>query len=94
MHGLMHIQNILMGLFKMNNVRRKALNAIISELEDIQSRLEAINDEENEAYDNMPDSIQESERGEQSYNAMNSMSDALSSIESAISEIENARDGG
>lgn len=56
----------------MNAKRRKALGAIITKLEEleslrqeIQEQLEEIMDEEQEALDNMPESLQEGERGQQ-----------------------------
>ena len=56
----------------MNAKRRKALRAIITRLEEleslrqeIQERLEEVMEEEQEALDNLPESLQESERGQQ-----------------------------
>ena len=46
----------------MNNVRRKALAEIQSQIETLKDHLEAIKDEEEEARDNIPESMQESER--------------------------------
>ena len=48
----------------MNKNRRKAIGDIYDKLIDIQSDLECIRDEEQEAFDNLPESIQYSERGE------------------------------
>lgn len=54
----------------MNNERRKQLKAIAKQLgtiadnlEDQQILLEQIYDDESEAFDNMPESLQESDRG-------------------------------
>lgn len=54
----------------MNNERRKQLKAIAKQLgtiadnlEDQQVLLEQIYDDESEAFDNMPESLQESDRG-------------------------------
>ena len=54
----------------MNNERRKQLKAIAKQLgtiadnlEDQQILLEQVYDDESEAFDNMPESLQESERG-------------------------------
>lgn len=48
----------------MNNKRRKELKEIIELIDQARLRLEAVADEEEEAYYNLPDSLQESERGE------------------------------
>lgn len=56
----------------MNAKRRKSLQAVITKLEaleslrqEIQEELEEIMEEEQEALDNMPESLQEGERGQQ-----------------------------
>ena len=49
----------------MNKERRKRLDDVISALEDLQAEIASIAEEEREAYDNMPDSLRDSERGEQ-----------------------------
>ena len=56
----------------MNAQRRKALKAVITKLEDLESlrqeikeELEDIMDEEQESFDNMPEGLQESDRGQQ-----------------------------
>lgn len=48
----------------MNKQRRKSLEDIIERLESAKADIEDVRDEETEAYDNMPDSLRESERGE------------------------------
>lgn len=49
----------------MNKERRKRLDDVISQLEEIQAEVASIAEEEREAFDNMPESLQCSERGEQ-----------------------------
>lgn len=68
----------------MNNKRRKEISKISSILEDVKFRLSVVVDEEQEAFDNMPESLQGSERGCESEEALDSMNDALDSIDSAI----------
>ena len=48
----------------MNKARRKWLEEVIAKLEEQKDELENIQSEEQEAYDNMPESLQYSERGE------------------------------
>ena len=72
----------------MNNKRRKEISSISSILEDVKSRLSTVIDEEQEAFDNMPESIQGSDRGCESEEALDSMNDALDSIESAIEYLD------
>lgn len=48
----------------MNAARRKEIGKAVQLLEDAKNILEYVCDEEEEAFDNMPESLQESERGE------------------------------
>jgi hypothetical protein len=62
----------------MNRERRKRLAAL--KLDEVKAELESIRDEEQEAYDNMPESLQDGERGE----AMAAIVDALEEVVSAL----------
>lgn len=72
----------------MNAKRRKALRVIIARLEDleslrreIQERLEEIKDEEQEALYNMPECLQESERGQHMQDYIDAMEDVLGEMD-------------
>ena len=72
----------------MNKMRRKELARIVSRLEalealrlEIKEELGAVMDAEQEAFDNLPESLQESERGQQ-------MQDCLDAMESAMDDLE------
>lgn len=73
----------------MNAKRRNAINSIINDLidkfEDLKSeaidQLSEIRDEEQEAYDNLPEALQYSERGE-------NMQDCIDALESFMSDLE------
>lgn len=47
----------------MNKDRRKRLSDIIAKLEALQSEIQSLAEEERECFDNMPEGLQESERG-------------------------------
>lgn len=75
----------------MNKTRRKKLEALRDKLLEFQSsaleikeQLDALRDEEKDAYDNMPESLQNSEKGL----AMNSGIDSLDSVVTALEEID------
>ena len=84
----------------MNKARRKELAAIIEKLEqldalreEIRERLEDIRDDEQDAFDNMPESLQESERGEQMQEYIDIMENVTSEldlidIEDLVSQVE------
>ena len=74
----------------MNKNRRKALKALMDQLEDIKSSLEEIQSEEEDYRDNIPENLQGSERYEIADTACDNLYDAVSSLEDAISSIEAA----
>ena len=71
----------------MNNTRRKAIMKIAERLEELKTDFELLRDEEQEAFDNMPESIQESERGEQMQEAIDALDEACCSIDEAIDRL-------
>jgi hypothetical protein len=66
----------------MNRQRRKELARIYNVLQDCVSDLEFVRDEEQEAFDNLPESLQYSEKGEL-------MEECVDNIESVITDLEN-----
>lgn len=74
----------------MNKVRRKNLQSIVDQLEELKSSLEDIQAEEEEYRDNMPENLQSSERYELADAACDSLSDAVDSLDEVISSIEAA----
>jgi len=71
----------------MNKQRRKELDTIYRKIEDIMQDLETVCGDEQDAYDNLPESFQESDRGETMYNAIDNMESALSSLGEAMDYI-------
>ena len=65
----------------MNAARRKAISVIYDDLQSIKERIESIRDEEQEAHDNLPDSLQYGEKGE-------AMQESADTIDSAVSDID------
>ena len=60
-------------------------------MSEVLAELEGVLEEEQEAFDNMPESLQTSERGEISENAIGEIESAIENISDAIDSIENAR---
>ena len=71
----------------MNKQRRKELDTIYRKIEDLMQDLETVCGDEQDAYDNLPESFQESDRGETMYNAIDNMESALSSLGEAMDYI-------
>jgi len=74
----------------MNRIRRKQLTDLIDRLYVIQADLEILKDEEEEARDNIPENMQDSERYEAADAACENLDSALSSLEEMIEYIEEA----
>lgn len=68
----------------MNARRRKELTKISDKLMEIQAELQFINEAEQEAYDNTPESLQETDRYAESEEAISAMEDADGAIQEAI----------
>ena len=88
----------------MNKARRKRIASVIHTLENIidydliesvKDELEDILYEEEDAYDNMPENLQYSMRGEESSDAIDSLQEAVDALEEAIdtlNELDNLKD--
>lgn len=74
----------------MNKQNRKVIEGYISSLEDIKQNVEYMLDEENEKYENMPEGLQDSERGEAIQNAIDNLESASDSIGDAIEYLNGA----
>lgn len=74
----------------MNNARRKEINKAISLLQEALSILEAARDEEGDTFDNMPENLQNSERGQMTQEAFGYLEEGCCSLEDVISSCENA----
>ena len=67
----------------MNMQRRKRIEKVGRMLEELLEEITALQEEEQEAYENMPESLQSSERGEAMYEAIENLESAVQSIEEA-----------
>lgn len=65
----------------MNKLRRRQLRAALDLLDEARSILETVQEDEQEAFDNMPESLQSSERGEAMEETISNLEDAVSSLE-------------
>ena len=71
----------------MNATRRKSLVEVTDLLQRAKDLLETVVDDERDALDNMPDSLRDSDRGQDMEAGLDSMDGAVSEIESAIDQI-------
>lgn len=74
----------------MNKQNRKVIEGYINSLEDIKSCIETMLEYETEKLDNMPEGLQESERGEALQNAIDNLESASDAIGEAIDYLNEA----
>lgn len=74
------------GRSKMNNQRRRKLKKVIDLADDIMALMEDIKAEEEDAYDNLPESIQNSERGETMQQAIDTMDEFMGNLDTSYLE--------
>ena len=74
----------------MNMKRRKSLKELYQLIEDAKAQLEAILEEEEEARDNIPESLQDSERYQVAEEACENMEEAVSGLDDVLEYIESA----
>ena len=75
------LRNVFKELRAMNKERRKQIEEVIDSLGELKEQIEAIGSEEQEAFDNLPEGIQYSDRGE-------AMSENASDLEQAGSDLD------
>lgn len=74
----------------MNKDRRKKLDEIIEQLEALSSEIEEIKDDEDAAYENLPESMQNGEKGDKMMEAVTNMDEAIDRIEDAVMALKEA----
>ncbi len=72
----------------MNKERRKRLQEVIDQLENLKEEVSSICEEEQEAYDNMPESLQDGERGSQMYENISTLEDQESNFDDLIESLQ------
>lgn len=77
----------------MNAARRKNLKEILAKLSEVRSDLEAIASEERDAFDNLPQGLQEGDRGQAMDAAATALEDAFSELETMESTLEELLEG-
>ena len=72
----------------MNKERRKKIEKAADTILDLKEVLEEVRDEEEDAHLNLPESLQNSERGEQMQEYVDILYDAITSLDEAQSRLE------
>lgn len=72
----------------MNKQRRRKLEDVLDRLQGCMTDLEYIKEEEQEAYDNLPESLQYSEKGEQMQENVDDIDYVISDLDSVNNSLE------
>ena len=75
----------------MNKQRRNSIQKALDQLADIRSSVEEINTEEQDAFDNLPESFQDAERGETIQEAIDFLETATGDLDAVIDSLEQAQ---
>jgi len=74
----------------MNKLRRESIQHVITDLENLRVTINNLWDEEQDAFDNLPEGLQSSERGEAMENAAYNLEEACEGLASVIESLEEA----
>lgn len=78
----------------MNKYRRRILTRVTENLENIKCTVEEVKDEEEQSYENLPESLMCSEKGSSMMDNVEYLNDAVSNIDDAINNINDAINNG
>lgn len=76
----------------MNKERRKRLDEVINQLEELQAEVASIGEEEREAYDNLPDSLNDTDRANQMCENADDLDGLDSDFDSLLDTLRDIRD--
>lgn len=76
----------------MNNERRKRIDALLEKLSSISTDIDILLDEEQEAFDNLPESLQDGERGQKMTEAVDQLEEAKGELEDVVAQLEGAKE--
>lgn len=76
----------------MNNERRQAIQEVMNQLEDAQGTVCAIQEEEQEYFDDMPEGLQGSEKGDRASEVADELMDIDSGIQDLMDRLEGCKE--
>ena len=76
----------------MNKQNRKDIEKLIEKLDEVKTDLEFMQEDEESKYDNLPEGIQDSERGDAMQEAIEYLGYAVDSIDEAIDNLQTVVD--
>ena len=76
----------------MNATRRETLDKAVALLEEAKSLIDGAAEEERDAYDNLPEGLQEAERGQRMDEVATELEEASSSLDDVIASVDGAKE--
>lgn len=76
----------------MNNKRRKQISDVLGTLNYLRETIEDIHAEEEEAFENLPESLEGSDRYDAMEEAVSNLEDAVDLVDELIEALENAKE--
>ncbi len=76
----------------MNNKRRKQISEVLNSLEDLREAIESIHADEEDAFENLPESLEGSDRYDAMEEAVSNLEDAVDLVDELIEALENAKE--
>lgn len=74
----------------MNDTRRKMIEKVVKAIDAANGDIDPIIEAEQEAFDNLPESMQGGDQGEKLSNAIEALNEAKEALDNAISSLETA----
>lgn len=71
----------------MNAKRRKEIEKLSAQIEEIKIAIDSLRDDEQDAYDNLPDSLQETERGQKMESAIEALDYASDDLQECLDHL-------
>lgn len=76
----------------MNKDRRKKIDELISTLEAVKADIESLQSDEESAFDNLPESMQQGDKGQAMETAKDALQSAADEVDTITQHLEEARD--
>lgn len=76
----------------MNAYRRKRIEDLQSTLTSLRDEIQVLLDEEQDAFDNMPESLQQGEKGEKAQAAIDALEEAINACDETDSALDTAKE--
>ncbi len=76
----------------MNKQRREALSKLHGQLDDLKAEVEGIRDDEQEAFDNMPESFQNGDRGADAQGSIDQLEEGIAAADEMLAALDGAQE--